>query len=72
LIKAAGLPFWLTLFIGNIVSVLLLTVLVPRVSRGLGWWLNPAPDREAKVTLAGALLVSVFYGACMFIFSRLS
>jgi uncharacterized protein len=72
LTKAAGLPFWLTLFIGNIVSVLLLTVLVPRVSRWLDWWLNPARDRPAKVTLAGALLVSVLYAACMFIFSRLS
>ena len=51
---------------------LLLTVLVPRVSRWLNWWLNPTRDRRAKVTLAGALLVSVFYAAWMFVFSRLS
>jgi hypothetical protein len=41
LIGKGGLPFWLALFIGNIVSVLLLNWLVPWVSRGFGWWLAP-------------------------------
>ena len=42
LMKAAGLPFWLALFIANVASVLLLNVLVPRVSGLFGWWLNPS------------------------------
>jgi antibiotic biosynthesis monooxygenase (ABM) superfamily enzyme len=72
LVKAAGLPFWLALFIGNVTSVLLLTVLTPRVSGLLGWWLNPTAGRGTRTTVLGAVLVIVFYGVCMLIFSRLS
>ena len=72
LIKAAGLPFWLALFIGNAFSVTMLSFLVPWVSRRLGWWLSPRRDEQARVTLAGALLVVAFYAASMFVFSRLS
>ncbi|MEO8926915.1 MAG: antibiotic biosynthesis monooxygenase [Caulobacteraceae bacterium] len=72
LMKAAALPFWLALFIGNVISVLLLNVLVPRASRLLGWWLNPAREGKAGVTLAGALLLIALYAISMLIFSRLS
>ncbi len=72
LIKGAKLPFWLALFIGNVVSVLLLTVLVPRASRALGWWLNPPPGKAGTASLAGAALVIGLYAASMYIFSRLS
>jgi uncharacterized protein len=72
LIKTAGLPFWAALFIGNGVSVFLLSVLVPRASRGLAWWLNPAGERPARRTLAGVLVVVAGYAASMFVFSRLS
>ena len=44
----AGLPFWLALFIGNVVSVVLLNWLVPWVSRGFGWWLAPARDAGGR------------------------
>jgi antibiotic biosynthesis monooxygenase (ABM) superfamily enzyme len=72
LMKAAGLPFWLALFVGNIASVLLLNVLAPRASGLLGWWLNPSGEHRSQATLTGAALIIAFYGLCMLIFSRLS
>jgi hypothetical protein len=71
LIGKGGLPFWLALFIGNIVSVLLLNWLVPWVSRGFGWWLAPKKNPGIRSDLAGASLVVVLYGAWLFLFSRL-
>ena len=49
----AGLPFWLALFIGNVVSVVLLNWLVPWASRGFGWWLAPTRDAGRWTSLAG-------------------
>lgn len=37
----AGIPSWLTVFIGNVICVLTLSLLVPRISKLLGWWLDP-------------------------------
>ena len=72
LMKAAGLPFWLALFIANVASVLLLNVLVPRVSGLFGWWLNPSAERGTQTTLLGAALIIGFYSLCMLAFWRLS
>jgi antibiotic biosynthesis monooxygenase (ABM) superfamily enzyme len=72
LMKAAGLPFWLALFIGNVTSVLLLNVLVPRVSGLLSWWLSPSDERSTRTTLGGAALIIAFYSLCMLIFAKLS
>jgi hypothetical protein len=71
LIARMGLPFWLALFVGNVVSVLLLNWLVPWTSRGFGWWLAPRRDPRGKITIAGGLLIIVFYGALLIAFSRL-
>ena len=68
----AGLPFWLALFIGNVVSVLLLNWLVPCVSNGFSWWLSPARDAGGRTSLAGAALVVLLYAAWLFLFSKLS
>jgi antibiotic biosynthesis monooxygenase (ABM) superfamily enzyme len=54
LMGRAGLPFWLALFIGNVVSVLLLNWLVPWTSRGFGWWLAPPPDAGGRISVAGS------------------
>lgn len=70
LIKAARLPFPLALFIGNIVSVVLLNYLVPWASGMLGWWLSPRAER--RVTLAGAGLIVALYAACIAVFLRLT
>ena len=72
LMKAAGLPFWLALFIANVASVLLLNVLVPRVSGLFDWWLHPAQARGTQTTLLGVALITGFYGLCLLAFWRLS
>ena len=71
LIAKAGLPFWLALFIGNVVSVLLLNWLVPWASRGFGWWLAPARATAGRTDLVGAALVVVLYGVWLFLFAKL-
>jgi hypothetical protein len=38
----------------------MLSLILPRVSRQLGWWLSPA-ERDVKRDFAGALLVACFY-----------
>ena len=52
LVGILHLPYWLYLFINNAVGVVLLSLILPRVSRRFGWWLNPA-DRNRKRELAG-------------------
>ena len=70
LMGKAGLPFWLALFIGNVVSVVLLNWLVPWVSRGFRWWLAPARDAGGRTKLAGAALVAVLYAVWLFLCSK--
>jgi len=70
LMGKAGLPFWLALFIGNIVSVLLLSWLVPAVSRGFRWWLAPARGAGGRTSLTGAALVVLLYAMWLFLFSK--
>ena len=70
LMGKAGLPFWLALFIGNVVSVLLLNWLLPWISRGFAWWLAPARDSGILTGLLGTTLIVVLYGAWLFLFSQ--
>ena len=72
LTRLAGLPFWLSLFVGNVASVLLLNVLVPLVSGWFGWWLIPAPDRARRTSLTGTFLIILLYSVLLFVFSRLA
>jgi hypothetical protein len=72
LMGRAGLPFWLALFIGNVVSVLLLNWLVPSVSRGFGWWLSPARNAGGRTSFAGTALIVFFYAVWLLLFSKLS
>jgi uncharacterized protein len=71
LMGKTGLPFWLALFIGNVVSVLLLNWLVPWVSNRFGWWLAPAHNATRWTSLAGAALIMLLYALCLFLFSKL-
>jgi hypothetical protein len=71
LMGKAGLPFWLALFIGNVVSVLLLNWLVPPVSRGFGWWLAPPRDAGGRISVVGAMLIIALYAASLLVFSTL-
>ena len=68
LMKRAELPFWLALFVGNVVSVILLNWLVPFISRRFDWWLRA--DGRAWANLAGLSIVVGLYGATLLIFSR--
>jgi uncharacterized protein len=70
LMDRAGLPFWLALFFGNVVSVILLNWLVPFTSRRFEWWLQPGRCITAWTNLAGLLTVLGLYAASLLIFSR--
>lgn len=62
----AKLPFPVALFIGNVVSVLLLSQLVPWVSRRFDWWLQP---RARWMDAAGIALVVALYAAMIAAFT---
>ncbi|MCQ4042603.1 antibiotic biosynthesis monooxygenase [Streptantibioticus rubrisoli] len=65
-----GVAGYLGLFISNICSVAILTwILMPLVNRGLAFWLLPERARSARVHVAGAALVAVFYGVLLLIFA---
>jgi antibiotic biosynthesis monooxygenase (ABM) superfamily enzyme len=64
-----GMPFWLTLFIGNIVSVNLLNWLVPRSASALGWWLAPKVPSTARINLIGAGIVVAIYAVLLLVFA---
>jgi antibiotic biosynthesis monooxygenase (ABM) superfamily enzyme len=71
LIDRAGLPFWLALFIGNTVSVILLNWLVPWTSGRFAWWLAARPAPRRGLDIAGAALVVGLYAVTLLIFSQL-
>ena len=66
-----GLPFALSLFLGNIVSVGLTGFLVPWIAGRFGWWLRPAPDRKVRIDLLGAAFIAAMYAAMVLWFLRL-
>lgn len=70
LMQYEGLPFWLALFIGNVVSVLLLSRLVPWLGRLMGWWLIPGTQGDWRRDVAGAGLMLGIYATCLLVFSQ--
>jgi uncharacterized protein len=58
-----GVPFWLSLFGANALTVSVLGVAVPVVSRRFTWWLTPAG--EARPTWQGVVAVVALYLLCM-------
>jgi len=69
--RLLGLPFAISLFLGNVVSVGLTGFLVPWIAGHFGWWLRPAPDRRLRLNLLGAALLVAIYAAMVFLFLRL-
>src|SRR5262249_16200948 len=67
----AALPFAVALFIGNVVSVLLLNYIVPWISERFAWWLQPVSQNARRIDVAGAALVLALYVAMVFAFWRL-
>jgi uncharacterized membrane protein len=66
-----GLPFAIALFIGNIVSVVLLSYLVPWMAERFSWWLQPAGAHPRRIEVAGVALVVALYGVMLLVFWRL-
>jgi uncharacterized protein len=67
----AALPFAIALFIGNVVSVLILNYLVPWTSHRFAWWLQPRGANPGRIAVAGAALVVAMYGLMVLAFWRL-
>jgi antibiotic biosynthesis monooxygenase (ABM) superfamily enzyme len=63
-----GMPFWLSLFFSNMASVLILTVVIPWLSRRFGWWLHPAGDTQ-RINLIGIVALVVLYALLVLAFS---
>jgi len=64
------LPFAIALFIGNVVSVLLLNYLVPWMSNQFSWWLQPAGRNPKAINIAGTVLLVAIYTLMIFGFWR--
>jgi uncharacterized protein len=67
----AALPFAVALFIGNVVSVLLLNYLVPWTSTRFAWWLEPAGPNRRWIEIGGTALVVALYALMVLVFWRL-
>ena len=64
------LPFWLALFIGNVVSIILLNWLVPWTGKRFQWWLRPAGADGQRIDLTGAAIIIAIYALCLAAFSQ--
>ena len=66
LLMGNGLPFWLALFVANVISVVALGwVLVPAADRLFGWWLYARGRSRRLVTAVGVALVVLLYAASL-------
>jgi antibiotic biosynthesis monooxygenase (ABM) superfamily enzyme len=69
--KVFGMPFWLSLFVGNVVSVILLNYLVPWTSQRFAWWLR-APNLIANpINLGGTAAMLGMYAISLTVFALL-
>jgi uncharacterized protein len=71
LMRQLGMPFWLALFIGNIVGIIILTWLVPWISGRFSWWLEPAGSATERRDLRGIAIVVALYALLLLVFSLL-
>jgi antibiotic biosynthesis monooxygenase (ABM) superfamily enzyme len=56
-------PFAIVLFIGNVVSVLILNYLVPWTGNRFAWWLQPRGRTRSESRSPGRRWWSPLYGA---------
>jgi len=66
-----ALPFAISLFLGNIVSVGLTGFLVPWVANRFGWWLRPQEPQPMRTHVLGASIIIALYAAMVVAFWRL-
>lgn len=70
LIDSHGVPVWLSLFVGNLVSTQLLGWwLVPAAFRALDWWVRPTATISRQI--AGYALLAALYVASMALYALL-
>lgn len=69
--RGLHLPFWLSLFISNVVGVLVLNQLVPWACDRFGWWLKPASANARGTDIRGAALIVGIYALSLLVFSQL-
>ena len=69
--RRLAVPFPAALFIGNVISIILLNYLVPWTSRLFSWWLQPAPTQKAWSEVAGTLVLLALYGGMVLAFIAL-
>ncbi|MET7859731.1 antibiotic biosynthesis monooxygenase [Streptomyces sp. NPDC005318] len=68
-----GVPGYIGLFIGNVLSVSALTwLLMPLVNRTLAFWLVPGRATTSRVHLAGAAAVVLCYALCLAVFGLIA
>lgn len=70
LTKDVNLPFAMALFVGNCVSVTLLTWLVPWVVKHFQWWLRPH-NPTTKTNLTGVAVLLCLYAVMIVLFWQL-
>jgi len=64
-----GVPFAVTLFVGNVVSVTMLNWLVPWVNRRFAWWLEPrSAATRARTNVIGFAVVAAIYAVSVIVF----
>jgi antibiotic biosynthesis monooxygenase (ABM) superfamily enzyme len=66
-----GLPFAIALFVGNVVSIIILNYLVPWTSTRFSWWIEPSGPHRMKIDIVGTALVSAICLALVIGFWRL-
>jgi antibiotic biosynthesis monooxygenase (ABM) superfamily enzyme len=71
LMNRIGMPFWLALFVGNVVSVVLLNWMVPWASKRLSWWLEPGVRKSLGNQMLGTGVVFGVYAAALLVCSSL-
>jgi antibiotic biosynthesis monooxygenase (ABM) superfamily enzyme len=71
LVGRAHLPFPIALFIGNVVTILLLNYLIPWTSLRFSWWLAPKGPNVLRLQIAGTAFVTAIYALMLLAFWRL-
>jgi antibiotic biosynthesis monooxygenase (ABM) superfamily enzyme len=66
--KKLNLPFAVSLFVGNLVSVPLTGIFVNWVAKRFGWWLTPSENDATRITIIGAALILAMYVAMVAVF----
>jgi len=66
-----GLPFAVSLFIGNIFSVVMTDILMRWVGNRFGWWLHPSGPRTLRIQLLGVAIIAALYALMVVVFWRL-